>query len=400
MIESFNKLTGHIEETVSLPTDDSSVRLRKTALVIFLLFNVIVVFFSLVSELAEGRNTNGIIAGIFTVFGILIAVYIFRTKRFTPFFYMWLAWSLVLPVTIQILNGGFSLANIMPWGMIVPMSAAIFLDVRQTIFWYVAFVIMLISVALLDPFIIKFALPQHQLLLPSTVFNLSLVTAILVIVIRYLTIELEKERARAENLLLNILPAPIASRLKRSDETIADSYPEVTVLFADIVDFTRLSSNADPADVVNMLNLVFSDFDYLTERFGLEKIKTIGDAYMVAGGLPNPSENHCEMIVEFAFAMLDAVGKRGAWNGEPIKLRIGIHTGPVVAGVIGKRKFIYDLWGDTVNIASRMESNGMTNAIHVTEAVREKLKNQFNFEQREPIHIKGKGKIVSYLVQR
>jgi urea transport system substrate-binding protein len=200
-------------------------------------------------------------------------------------------------------------------------------------------------------------------------------------------------------LLLNILPGSVATRLKESPETIADGFNEVTVLFADIVDFTAMSSNADPVAVVNLLNDVFSEFDELAKKHGLEKIKTIGDAYMVAAGLPEPRPDHTEAIMLFAQEMLEAVERQEGLNGDPVRLRIGINTGPVVAGVIGRQKFIYDLWGDAVNVASRMESNGLTNQIQVTEAVKEKLDGQYAFVAREPIAVKGKGMMVTYLLE-
>ena len=194
------------------------------------------------------------------------------------------------------------------------------------------------------------------------------------------------------------MPGSIAERLKRSPEIIADGYSDVTVLFADIVDFTTISSAADPVAVVKLLNDIFSEFDGLAEKHGLEKIKTIGDAYMVAAGLPEPRPDHTEAITHFALDMLQAVKKHEDFYGEPICLRVGMNSDPVVAGVIGRQKFIYDLWGDAVNVASRMESNGLANQIQVTRVVKEKLDDQYTFVEREPIHIKGKGLMVTYLL--
>jgi class 3 adenylate cyclase len=211
--------------------------------------------------------------------------------------------------------------------------------------------------------------------------------------------QMNSARQQADSLLLNILPRPIAARLKKEQATIADSYNEVTVLFADIVDFTTMSAGASPVAVVDKLNEVFSDFDTLAARYSLEKIKTIGDAYMVAGGLPQPRPDHVEVVVAFAVEMLETVKNHRSWTGEPIRLRVGINTGPVVAGVIGRQKFIYDLWGDAVNVASRMESNGMASRIQVTAAVRERLRHRYEFDEREPIYIKGKGEMVTYLLR-
>ena len=214
----------------------------------------------------------------------------------------------------------------------------------------------------------------------------------------FLVTQLDIARQQADVLLLNILPKSIAARLKAGEGTIADDYDSVTILFADIVDFTTMSAQADPVDVVGKLNDVFSDFDDLAAKHGLEKIKTIGDAYMVAGGLPQPRPDHAEAVAAFAVDMIEAVGRHQSWTGEPIRLRVGINTGPIVAGVIGRQKFIYDVWGDAVNVASRMESNGLANQIQVTAAVREKLDGHYAFEERPPIQVKGKGLMVTYLM--
>jgi len=215
----------------------------------------------------------------------------------------------------------------------------------------------------------------------------------------YVIQQLEVARRRADTLLLNILPAPIADHLKRGPATIANGYDEVTVLFADIVNFTTLSAEADPVDVVAFLNGLFSQFDDLAAQHGLEKIKTIGDAYMVAGGLPTPRPDHCEAVVAFGLDMLEILRRCQAWQGQTVHMRIGVNTGPVVAGVIGRRKFIYDLWGDTVNTASRMESNGLVDVIQVTQAVRDRLAGRYTFEERPPMHIKGKGEMVTYVLR-
>jgi class 3 adenylate cyclase len=195
---------------------------------------------------------------------------------------------------------------------------------------------------------------------------------------------LQLEQERSERLLLNVLPAPIAARLKVGEGVIADAFPEVTVLFADIVDFTRRSRRISPAQVVQVLNELFSAFDQLAQQRGLEKIKTIGDAYMVAGGLPNPRPDHAEAVAEMALALREEVARRSDPSGQPLAVRVGMDTGPVVAGVIGTSKFSYDLWGNTVNTASRMESHGVPGCIQVTARTRKRL------AQRHSKHIDGK----------
>jgi class 3 adenylate cyclase len=202
---------------------------------------------------------------------------------------------------------------------------------------------------------------------------------------------LDMERAKSENLLRNVLPEPIAARLKGGARTIADSHQYVSVLFADIAGFTPLAARLSAPEVVRLLNEIFSAFDALAEKHGLEKIKTIGDAYMVAGNLSTPREGHMEAMAEMALEMLAAMGRFGRQGGPPLNVRIGIHAGPVVAGVIGTRKIIYDVWGDTVNIASRMESHGVPGAIQLTEEVWRQLRERYVFDEPRSLDVKGHG---------
>lgn len=236
--------------------------------------------------------------------------------------------------------------------------------------------------------------------LAQTISPLSLETAILVardISDRKKAEEaLRLEQEKSEQLLLNILPEPIANQLKQNPGAIAEQFNEVTIMFADIVGFTPLSARLKPIELVNLLNQIFSTFDELAEQLGLEKIKTIGDAYMVAAGLPIPRADHAEAIADMALAMQTAIERFRTEFGENIQIRIGINTGVVVAGVIGTKKFIYDLWGDAVNVASRMESSGQPGSIQVTEATYERLKDKYVFQKRGAIKVKGKGEMVTY----
>jgi adenylate cyclase len=209
---------------------------------------------------------------------------------------------------------------------------------------------------------------------------------------------LKFQQQETERVLLNILPAPILKQLKRRQVPIADYFQEVTVLFADIVGFTEFCNRKTPEQLVSVLNIVFSQFDQLAQQYGLEKIKTIGDAYMVVGGLPIPRLDHAQAVAQMALAIQAEMININAQIGEEFKLRIGINTGPVVAGVIGLSKFIYDLWGDTVNIASRMETTGIPGKIQVTTATYEQLKEQFIFKTRGRIPIKGKGEMTTYIL--
>ncbi len=212
-------------------------------------------------------------------------------------------------------------------------------------------------------------------------------------------VALIEQQQQSERLLLNILPAPIAQRLKQNHHRIADSFPEATVMFADLVNFSAIADRTHPQALVELLNHIFSTFDRLAGKHGLEKIKTIGDAYMVVGGLPTPRSDHVEAIAELALRMQDAIHTLSRETGESLSLRIGFHTGSVVAGVIGIAKLSYDLWGDAVNIASRMESQGLPGQIQVSSVVYDRLRHNYQFQKRGIIPIKGKGEMTTYLLQ-
>lgn len=221
--------------------------------------------------------------------------------------------------------------------------------------------------------------------------------------LRHIQLEEEKEllgieKEKSERLLLNILPKAIAERLKQGERTIADRYVAVTILFADLVDFTTLTSQTDPGDLVSLLNDLFSRFDQLADQHGLEKIKTIGDSYMVVGGLPEPRANHAEAVAEMALGMLRAIADLNRARGSTLSLRIGMNSGPVVAGVIGHKKFTYDLWGAAVNLANRMQSSGMINRVNVPAGTYELLREKFDLTERGMVFCKGVGDVTTYLL--
>jgi class 3 adenylate cyclase len=211
--------------------------------------------------------------------------------------------------------------------------------------------------------------------------------------------KLDFERKRSEKLLHNILPIKVANRLKSDHGTIADGFSECSVLFADIEGFTKFSNDIAPETLVALLNELFSRFDDLVDKYNLEKIKTIGDAYMVVAGLPDPRDDHAESVAGFAIEMLDILQEYQIEKRKKLRVRIGIDSGPVVAGVIGKKKFIYDLWGDTVNTASRMESHGLPGEIQVTKSTYDLLRNKYEFIERGVVSIKNKGQMETYLLR-
>ena len=219
--------------------------------------------------------------------------------------------------------------------------------------------------------------------------------------VRERTAQLAAEKAKSDHLLLNILPVSIADRLKKKEETIADRYDEVTVLFSDLVGFTVFSAKHTPKELVYKLNILFSKFDDLLDKYKIEKIKTIGDALMLVSGAPRRYKNHAIEMAHMALDMYDELRSFNEEYGEALDLRIGLHTGPVVAGVMGKKKFTYDLWGDAVNTASRMESHGIPGIVHLSEATYLKIKDQgFNIEDRGEIEVKGKGMMHTYILKK
>jgi class 3 adenylate cyclase len=278
--------------------------------------------------------------------------------------------------------------------------AFLFRSARQAVPWVIAFLVLCIGSGVLE--LAKTPPPADiPLLLRQGFFilNVCVVGLVVCATVRYFAVRLEAEQARSEALLLNLLPAPIAERLKRGEEPIADSCTEVTVLFADIVGFTALSTRVSPGEMVQMLNRIFSSFDTLAVRHGMEKIKTIGDGYHVVAGLPVPRADHTEAAAAMALDMLETVRALARETGWPLDVRIGIASGgPVIAGVIGTKKYMYEVWGDTVNTASRMESHGIPGAIQVTEATYERLRSTYALVERGLIEVKGKGSMRTYLL--
>lgn len=234
----------------------------------------------------------------------------------------------------------------------------------------------------------------------ATVFcTIGVAVAYLITVTQRAEAALASEHARSERLLTNVMPGPIAERLKAREELIADGVDNASVLFADIVGFTSLSARLSPDEVVRLLDGVFTRLDALVDQFGLEKIKTIGDAYMVAAGIPTPRDDHATVLARFALAARDELAAHNLSSDTPIELRIGISSGPVVAGVIGRRRFLYDLWGDTVNTASRMESHGLPGRIQITDATHAQLDGQFVCTGRGVIDVKGKGPTPTWFLE-
>jgi adenylate cyclase len=301
-------------------------------------------------------------------------------------------------------------------GLLAPVGAILCIGVSQSVGWFIAWVVLTAVSGVVDLYLVDYSLVAQKASVPvrtTLVFftlNFISVSTIIYMLLRLSIAEKRKaqksleqahrqilvEQERSEKLLLNILPAPIADRLKSSDKTIADGFADVTVMFADIVNFTQVATNMSPSQVFAMLNRIFSAFDELAEQHGLEKIKTIGDAYMVAGGLNEEVDDYSAAIADMAIAMRDLLRRDFSVNASHLEVRIGIGTGPIVAGVLGKKKFIYDLWGDTVNIASRITSEGVPGMIQCDTTTYHRLSPQFEFHEPQTIYLKGKGNMTVY----
>jgi len=285
------------------------------------------------------------------------------------------------------------------FAIITPIGAVLLLGRRAAIPTFIVFVALVVWAAITDPLWREFASPVPEGMgLGLYAVNLILTCGIALALVVFIDGERVRAKGQSQALLLNVLPEAIVERLQRGEQVIADHCPEVTVLFSDVVDFTPFSERVEPQRVVEVLDNLFSAFDVLAERYDLEKIKTIGDAYMVVAGVPESRTDHAEVMVEMAIAMHRAADAQPPLNGDRLQIRTGVATGPVVAGVIGRRKFSYDLWGDTVNTASRMESSGVPGCIQVTEATWLRVKDRYPWQVREGVEVKGKGLMTTYLL--
>ena len=348
-----------------------------------------------------------------------LALYV-KSGRFEWFRTSQLALFLFFPFVAQWSIGNFITASgLILWGLLAPIGALLCVGSRESTPWLFAYLFLTALTGFFDYYLADFnpvGVPEIPIRTSVVFFVLNFVTISVIVfaMLRFAVTErnraqkrqaeahrlLQAEQARSERLLLNILPAPIARRLKDSDQTIADGFAEVTVMFADIVNFTQIASGMSAERVFSMLNNVFCRFDSLAESLGLEKIKTIGDAYMVAGGLNSESRDASYRIARLALGMQQTVRELEGTDTPPLSLRIGIGTGPVVAGVVGRKKFIYDLWGDTVNLASRLTSEGKPGAIQCDERSYQQLRHAFEFAPPLELTLKGKGRMTVYRLER
>ena len=384
------------------PSDSAELRVRKALLV---LFSVVVLPAGILWAglyWVNGETTAALLPFAFSVVSVVAIVAFHETRDFTLLRRTELVGILVTPFVLGVVLGGLvASSGVILWSFLAPLGAIAFVSPRRAWRWFGAFLLMVILTTPLAAIV----RPHPEPGLPSTMIlvfmalNIGAVSFFAFLLLATFARQRQDAQERADDLLLNILPASVAERLKADRTQIAEHHDDVSVLFADVVDFTPMAAELSPGEVVGLLDRLFTDFDELVDRYGVEKIKTIGDAYMVAAGVPSPRSDHASVMADLALEMCSLAANHDRNDGTAVRLRIGIASGPVVAGVIGRRKFIYDLWGDTVNVASRMESHGTPGRIQVAEATYALIKDAFVLESRGLVEIKGRGAIRTwYLV--
>ena len=391
----------------ALPSDSEELRARKAVLVLSSTIMAGLSCVWIVTYAVLGLWVSAAIPLAYQV-ATAISIYTFaRTRRYILFRASQLVLPLLLPFALQWSLGGFENSSaVCLWAIISPVGALVFVGARQALPWFGAFAGLVVLSAAIDPALADGApeIPQGVVIAFFALNILGLATTVFAVLQYFVRARerahqaLELEQAKSERLLLNVLPESVAVRLKEHDGVIADDCPSATVLFADIVGFTHLSERLSASELVSLLDRVFARWDALVAEHGVEKIKTIGDAYMAAAGIPLARQDHAEAIAELALAMGPQLTDCAAETGVALQVRIGIDSGPVVAGVIGRAKFSYDLWGDTVNTASRMESHAPVGSIQVSERAYERLRHRYELQERGSVELKGKGPMPCYLL--
>ena len=342
-----------------------------------------------------------VVATLFKPLGHALALVVLKLfpGSFRPAFRMVFAADLTTDLAVTFLVGGLFASGLqVGWSLIVVLGALVAFSVREAAVWFVVFA----AAVVVSANTTEWVEPLYQLSddpQADGAFTIIGVTILVFLVMAYFVRQRERYRRQSDDLLHNILPDEIATQLKEGSGMIADHFDAVTVLFADVVNFTPMSAEMTPTELVGLLNDVFTDIDSFVDEVGLEKIKTIGDEYMVAAGVPTPRADHAHVIADLALRIQDHVADK-EFGGHPITFRIGINSGPVVAGVIGSQKFSYDLWGDVVNTASRMESTGLPGRIQITAATYDLLKGEFVCDARAEIDVKGKGAMETWLLSQ
>lgn len=379
--------------------DPEEIRLQKALLVVGSFMFILAGATWGITYIILGEPLAGAIPLTYATISSLSVALFALTRRYRLFRTSQLALILLLPFLLMVALGGFiNSSAVILWSFICPLGALLFARRQQAPYWLLGYLALLILSGILQPFTrLENQLPQGMVI-AFFVLNIGAVSTIAFILLHYfvgqknLALQLLRlEQEKSESLLLNTLPRQIAARLKNGEHTIADYYESASILFADLVGFTPLSAEMSPAAMVSLLNEIYSHFDSLAEKYGLEKIRTIGDNYMLASGLPNARPDHANVLARLALEMNTYIASLPPIRENRLLFRIGINSGPVIAGVIGRKKFAYDVWGDTVNVASRMESQGEPGKIQITRATHELIQGEFHCEYNGFVDIKGVG---------
>jgi guanylate cyclase len=372
------------------PDDSTETLLQKRLIVVLCVGTLPLTIAWSVIYFAAGAPLAAAIPAFYSLFTPLNTAAFARTRNLRIYRFTQLLAILLLPFLLMLALGGFRPSSaVVLWAALCPLGSLLFEDLRKTRLWIAGFLAVLVIGALLDPYLSTSRIPDG-LITWFFVLNLGGVITVAFMLLYYFVGQRNFFQERSEMLLLNILPRQISETLKEQPRTIAEHFDEASILFADVVEFTPMAAGMTPLSLVELLNDVFQCFDDLVERHDLEKIKTIGDSYMVAAGVPRRRDDHAEVLVRLALDIRDTVAEH-TFGGRHLSFRIGVNSGPVVAGVIGRKKFTYDLWGESVNMASRMESHGLSGAIQITERTWQLVRDRFACEERGTIQVKGAG---------
>jgi len=404
--------TGLLEMGQNL-MDTQEDKLRKSLLIFACAFMNFAVMLWLAIYWYMGINFSSNVPLGYQAISITSLVYFLRTKNFEVFRFVQLTLFLFAPFIMQwSIGSSVTSSGVMLWALLAPIGALVVAGWKESIPWFVAYMVMTLVSGVFDYLLGDAGAAGVPMKTIGIFFalNFAAMSSILYFLVRHFVLESERiktqldqqndllaeEQQKSERVLFNVLPSNIARRLKDNQGLIADGHADVTVMFADLVNFTQLTEQMSPEQMVTLLNTVFSWFDNMTEKYGLEKIKTIGDAYMVVGGITREREDYVADMANMALEMIDFVSKHPALARRNMGIHIGIATGPVVAGVIGTKRFIYDLWGDTVNIASRLTDDAKSGCILTDKFTYNRLRLDYLFEPPNVLQVKGKGELVSY----
>jgi adenylate cyclase len=386
--------------------DPQDIRLQKSLLVGGTAMSIAAAVIWGILYILLGETVAGFIPLTYALISLLSILLFSLTREYRFFRTSQLVLILVLPFLLMLALGGFiNSSAVIVWSYLSPLGAVLIAGNRRAPRWLLAYLALVILSGFLHPHLRNSNNLSEGLVIAFFVLNISALSSIVFVLLHYFVGQkdlayrlLHVEQERSESLLLNVLPKEIAARLKEGERVIADHHPSVSILFADMVGFTPLTDELSPVQMVELLNDIYSHFDNLIERCGAEKIRTIGDNYMVAAGLPRPRPDHAQVLARLALDMNDYVAGLSPVEGRRIAFRFGLNSGSVIAGVIGSRKFAYDVWGDTVNTASRMESQGVPGRIQITQATYERIKDDFHCEPNGATLVKGKGKMPTWFL--